>query len=210
MHTESTTGTPTTLERIHAAALAEFTEKGFRAASLRQIVKTAGVTTGAFYGYYESKEALFEALVGAHYAYTMDAFRKAQEDFAALPPQEQTENVSTISGACMVDILLYAYAHMAEYRLLLCKAEGTRFADMLEEMAVIEAKGTHDYQEVLNRLGCPSPQIDPRLEHILITGMFGAFFELILHEMPLQQAIAYLEDLRTFYTAGWMKLLGQE
>ena len=30
----------------------EFLEKGFQGASLRQIVKKAGLTTGAFYGYY--------------------------------------------------------------------------------------------------------------------------------------------------------------
>ena len=37
-----------TLEQIHQAAMEEFLEKGFQEASLRQIVKNAGVTTGAF------------------------------------------------------------------------------------------------------------------------------------------------------------------
>lgn len=41
----------TTLELIHNAAKAEFMEKGFREASLRNIAKSAGVTTGALYGY---------------------------------------------------------------------------------------------------------------------------------------------------------------
>ena len=41
-----------TLEKIQQAALEEFSEKGFQGASLRQIVKYAGVTTGAFYGYF--------------------------------------------------------------------------------------------------------------------------------------------------------------
>ena len=54
----------TTLHLIHSAAMQEFLEKGYKSASLRNIVKTAGVTTGAFYGYYNSKEDLFEALVG--------------------------------------------------------------------------------------------------------------------------------------------------
>ena len=52
-----------TLERIHVAAIQEFMEKGFQAASLRNIVKTAGVTTGAFYGYYGSKKELFDAFM---------------------------------------------------------------------------------------------------------------------------------------------------
>lgn len=50
---------PNTQERILEAAQAEFLKRGFKAASLRTIVKTAGVTTGALYGYYASKEALF-------------------------------------------------------------------------------------------------------------------------------------------------------
>ena len=60
-----------TLTRIHQAAVDEFLEKGFTDASLRQIVKNAGVTTGAFYGYYSSKEALFTALVEPHVAAVM-------------------------------------------------------------------------------------------------------------------------------------------
>lgn len=44
-----------TLEKIQQAALEEFSEKGFLGASLRQIFKNAGVTTGAFYGYFSSK-----------------------------------------------------------------------------------------------------------------------------------------------------------
>ena len=39
----------TTLNLILSAAMLEFLEKGFKSASLRNIVKTAGVTTGAFY-----------------------------------------------------------------------------------------------------------------------------------------------------------------
>ena len=34
-------------------------EKGFQTASLRAIVKAAGVTTGALYGYYSSKGSTF-------------------------------------------------------------------------------------------------------------------------------------------------------
>ena len=52
-----------TQQKILEAAKQEFLEKGFQGASLRNIVKTAGVTTGAFYGYYSNKEALFAALV---------------------------------------------------------------------------------------------------------------------------------------------------
>ena len=199
----------TTLELIHAAAKQEFLEKGFQAASLRNIVKTAGVTTGAFYGYYGSKEELFEALVKERYEYLMARFCGAQRAFAQLPAEEQPENLSSVSGACMEEILVYAYEHLEEFKLILTCSEGTRFAGLLDEMVEVETKATHDYQEVLEKLGRPSPAIDPKLEHILITGMFNAYFELIIHEMPLDQAMNYLREMRAFYTAGWMKIMGQ-
>ena len=109
----------------------------------------------------------------------------------------------------MKEMLLYAYEHLDEFKLILCCSDGTRFSGMIDEMVEIETKATHDYQEVLNGLGRPSPEIDPRLEHILITGMFGTFMELIIHEMSLEQALSYLKEMRAFYTAGWMKIMGQ-
>lgn len=199
----------TTLELIHSAAKKEFLERGFKSASLRNIVKTAGVTTGAFYGYYKSKAELFEALVAAQYDFVMNSFQKVQTVFAELPAEEQPKQMSDFSGSFMVDMLLYAYEHLEEFKLLLCCSEGTRFSGMIDEMVEIEIKGTHDYMDVLDGLGRPSPAIDERLEHILITGMFNAYFELIIHEMPLEKAMVYLQEMRDFYTAGWAKIMGQ-
>ncbi len=198
-----------TLERIHQAAKAEFLENGFQSASLRNIVKSVGMTTGAFYGYYKSKEELFEALVGKHYEYIINRFKAAQQEFAELPHDRQPEVLSDISGLCMYDMLHYAYEHLEECKLILCCSEGTRFSGLIDDMVDIETDATHAYLKVLEELGRPSPKIDLRLEHILITGMFHTFFELIIHEMPMPDAENYLRDMRAFYTAGWMKIMGQ-
>lgn len=198
-----------TLNLILSAAMQEFLEKGFKSASLRNIVKTAGVTTGAFYGYFKTKEELFEALVKEHYNFLLDCFCKAQKEFSEILPEEQPDNLSSTSGDCMYEMLLYIYEHLKEFKLILCCSEGTRFSKLIDEMVEIETKGTHDYLEVLKKLNRPSPHIDEHLEHILITGMFNTFFELVIHEMPLEKAKHYLKEMRAFYTAGWMKIMGQ-
>lgn len=202
-------GNRTTLQRIHQAAKTEFLEKGYKDASLRNIVKTAGMTTGAFYGYYRSKEELFEALVGKHYDYILTCFKKAQQEFSKIPHEQQPEVMSDISGKCMFEMLHYAYRHLEECKLILCRSEGTKFSGLIDEMVEIEVEATHSYQKVLEELGRPSPKIDPVLEHILITGMFHTFFELVIHEMPLENAENYVKEMRIFYTAGWMKIMGQ-
>ena len=98
----------TTLRLIHSAAMQEFLEKDFKSASLRNIVKKAGVTTGAFYGYYASKESLFESLVCEQYEHFKGIFQKAQQDFSNIPQEEQPKHLGDISGACMDEMLLYA------------------------------------------------------------------------------------------------------
>lgn len=93
------TKTPDTLERIQQAALNEFSEKGFLGASLRQIVKHAGVTTGAFYGYFSSKEALFASIVEPHAAILMSKYVDAHIYFSELPAEEQPEHMAVESEA---------------------------------------------------------------------------------------------------------------
>lgn len=198
-----------TLERIHRAAKEEFMEKGFQAASLRNIVKTAGVTTGAFYGYYASKEELFAALVNPAYEYMMERYRQAHEYFENLPMEKQPEQMGKMSSECMFDLLGFSCEHMDEFYLILKCSEGTKYASMIDDMVELEVESTHKYYKVLEQLGTPVPKIDERLEHIMATGMIGAFFEMVLHKMPFEEAKVFLQQLNDFYTAGWMKIMGQ-
>ena len=108
-----------TLEKIQRAALAEFLDKGFLGASLRQIVKNAGVTTGAFYGYFSSKEALFASIVEPHAAALMGRFMEAQTTFAALPEDEQPAHMGVESSDCIHWMVDYICSHPEPVKLLL-------------------------------------------------------------------------------------------
>ena len=198
-----------TLDRIHAAARDEFLAKGYQAASLRNIVKTAGVTTGAFYGYYDSKEALFAALVDESYRHVLETYRTAVFGFEALRPEEQVMQMGQVGKTCMQELLVYMDARRPVFRLILQGAESTPYAGLIDELVAMEVAATERYCEVLRSLGSAVPQIDPRLEHMLVTGMMNAYCEVILHDMPLADAQRYVEELGDFYTAGWLKIMGQ-
>ena len=146
-----------TREQILLAAKAEFLEKGFQYASLRNIVKTAGVTTGALYGYYDSKEALFDALVRESYEYAMGRFQEALSTFAALPIERQPESLGQVSGDCMQEMLLYMHEHRDTFHLLLLHSDGTRYATMVDELVAREVDATHRYYTVLAQLVRPCP-----------------------------------------------------
>ncbi len=52
-----------TLRKLLDAAAKEFGELGFHAASISGITRRAGTALGSFYTYFDSKEAIFSALV---------------------------------------------------------------------------------------------------------------------------------------------------
>lgn len=199
---------PATLRAILNAGKAEFLKKGFRAASLRNIVKEAGVTTGAFYGYYDSKKELFHALVDEPAAMLLNRFREAQERFAALPREEQAGLMGKISGECMDWMVEYIYGHFDAFKLVICRSEGTGYENYIDTMVEIETEATHRFVEVQRSLGSGIRSVDGALEHILISGMFSALFELVVHDMPRRKAVGYVRELRAFYSAGWKEVMG--
>ena len=199
----------TTLEKIQEAAMAEFLDKGFQGASLRQIVKNAGVTTGAFYGYFSSKEALFTAIVEPHATALMGKFMWAQTSFAELPEEEQPQHMGVESRDYVAWMVDYICRHREPVKLLLCCAEGTSYEHFVHNMMEVEVEYTLRYMGVLRRMGRDIPQMSRSLCHIIASGMFNAIFEVVIHDMPYEQALRDVEQLQTFYTAGWSKLMGE-
>ena len=190
--------TSNTLENILQAAMEEFSEKGFLGASLRQIVKKAGVTTGAFYGYFSSKEALFTAIVEPHAAALMGQYMEAQTSFAELPEEEQPSHMGLESGACIHWMVDYICEHREPVKLLLCRSEGTSYEHFVHNMVVVEVEYTMKYMEVLRRLGQDIPELDEQMCHIIASGMFNGVFEIVVHDMPKNKALRYVDQLGTF------------
>lgn len=84
---------------IVAAAMEVFADKGFAAARLDDIAKRAGVSKGALYLYYETKEELFRAVVRQAVAPNVERMRGALEAFAGPFPQFLAVFAEMIAGA---------------------------------------------------------------------------------------------------------------
>ena len=198
-----------TLEKIQQAALTEFLDKGFLSASLRQIVKNAGVTTGAFYGYFSCKEALFASIVEPHAAALMGRFMEAQHVFCQGDPRaEQPEHMGEDSESRPDWMVDYICQNREPVKLLLCRAEGTGYESFVHNMVEVEVEYTLTDMEVLRRLGRRVPTLSRSLCHIIASGMFNGLFEVVIHDMPYEQALRDVKQLRAFYTAGWLELVG--
>ena len=197
----------TTRTRILDSAKREFLEKGFQNASLRNISKNAGVTTGALYRYYDSKEALFSALVGEHAQYVLDLFNHTVDDFERLPGNEQTEKMLDFSDACLARMLDYVYEHYEAFKLLVEGAEGTAYSDFIHQLVTREVDSTYHYMQTLRDMGYQVEELNKKLIHMIASGLFTGIFEAVVHDMPKEEAGEYLSQFHRFYSAGWAELL---
>ena len=68
-------------EEIIDAALALFTEKGFSATRLDDVAKRAGISKGTLYLYFDSKEAIFRAVVETLIGPQLQQIEKLVHDF---------------------------------------------------------------------------------------------------------------------------------
>ncbi len=197
-----------TERKILEVAKKEFLERGFQGTSMRRIAALAGVTTGALYGYFESKEKIFDSLVKTSYDAVMAAYKDAHEEFAALPYDTQVSGMGDITARCVEWCLEYIYDHLDEFRLILMCSEGTRYSNMVEEMMKVEEESTEEFIILMRKNGMEIPEIDPLLEHMITSGYFVSFFEIVRHSVPREEARVYVKNLQAFYKAGWERLFG--
>lgn len=71
-----------TRRRLLEIAIEKFGERGYRATSVSEIARAAGLTQAAVYAYFESKEALFEAAVDADAAAAIERTAERSEGTA--------------------------------------------------------------------------------------------------------------------------------
>ena len=125
-----------------------------------------------------------------------------------MPPEEQAKQLGEASGVFLDWMVDYIYEHFDAFKLLLCCSSGTEYEHFVHEMVEIEEEGTRRFQETMKSAGVAIKELDGQLEHILISGMFSGFFEIVIHDMPKEKSQRYIRELREFYTAGWMKIMG--
>jgi AcrR family transcriptional regulator len=98
-----------TLRAILDAAAIEFGEKGFHEASVSGITRRAGVALGSFYTYFDSKDAVFRALVRDMSGQVRDHVAPA---IRAAPDQIAAERVG------LLEFITFVRGHKEIYRII--------------------------------------------------------------------------------------------
>lgn len=165
-----------TEKNILNTARKHFLKDGFSGASLRNIVKDAGLTTGAFYKYYPTKEALFDALTDPYIEHIYQIYDRVVEDFEKLSAKEQTSNMSDTSGNGMDQMIDYIYEHYDNFRLLLKCGDSGKFETFIHNMVDREMRSSLEYVKKMKWVGIEIPIVGESLMHMIYTGFFHLYF----------------------------------
>jgi AcrR family transcriptional regulator len=195
-----------TEKNILNTARKHFLKDGFSGASLRNIVKDAGLTTGAFYKYYLTKEALFDALTDPYIEHIYQIYDRVVEDFEKLSAKEQTSNMSDTSGDGMDQMIDYIYEHYDNFRLLLKCGDSGKFETFIHNMVDREMRSSLEYVKKMKEDGIEIPIVGESLMHMIYTGFFSSIFQIIEHDIDKETAKRNVHKLREFNTGGWERL----
>ena len=193
-------------EKIIAAAKKEFLKYGFTDASMRRIAASAGMSASGLYKHFTSKEEMFSALVEPAYQGLLAVFRQEAGD------QEQCIGTGDLSvwetGQDAKLAVAYIYDHLDAFRLIICKAQGTKYESFLHDLAVLEEETTLSFMEMLKKQGAAINNFNERELHLLTTSNVNAVFQTIEHDFTRDEAMHYADTLDRFFSKGWKEFFG--
>ena len=183
-----------TRQHLLECAKREFLEKGYMKASLRNICKEAGVTTGALYFFFKDKEDLLAALVE----------EPLRQLYAIMEEHYATEMHNEDQVA--QQIIRQMYANREAFLLLLTKSQGSRFENCLDEVVDIsEQQYRRLCDMVTNATG--RPRVDDYMTHWMAHIMVDTFVHLFLHETEERVALKHVDALTMYLVRGWMGIM---
>lgn len=194
-----------TKEKILIGARDEFVAKGFSKSSMRAIAQKAGISVGNIYKYFESKDALFRAMLYL-------AIREIEE----LIQSHNNENNLTLSVFTSEESTIYMQNMLSivrrkrpELRLLLFGAEGTSLANYRDSIVESQVSVGKEYIRLMKE---KYPHLDDNISPFFLRlnslTWCSIFFELVKHDNYTEEEIRKtIEQYVHFSTAGWKELL---
>ena len=193
--------TTATQQAILASARRHFMEHGFKSASLNRIVADAGFTKGAFYGYYASKEELFDALVSQTSQGLAQAMGNVTAGWTGYPESEQLEHLDEAFFAQLPELADFIVGHRDDLRLILARSEGTRYEGFLESLV---ENNTQRIEPMLARMGLSG--MDPDTYRLLMNAYYGTLARIATGDYARDQVVAKMRDVQVVFQAGILAL----
>lgn len=182
-------------ELIIRAGKKEFLKYGYKGASLRNICKQAGVTTGAFYFQFENKEQLLDEILRPVITYFSAMVQKStMEEF-------EGESSSADGDEQMLEML---WNYKEECQILLEGTAGTAYEKVFEELQEGLRQG---FLLFFGKYGISD--VDEKLLDVIVRMRVESYLTIIRKEYTLEETKKLARQIGIYCDAGFEALVRQ-
>ena len=100
----------------------------------------------------------------------------------------------------------YIYDHFDEFKLIVCRSQGTKYENFTHDIAKLQEKVTLRYMNELKKRGFTVNDVDEKEFHLLVTASVEAILQTVIHDFTRDEAMHYAHTLEKFYLPGWKSL----
>ena len=194
--------------RLLAAAKDEFLKKGFEKASLTDICKAAGVTTGALYKRYSGKEDLFSALVSDTVQDMTEYVSQIERiDLTNLTDRELYDSFS-MQTETNIRWLRFLYDHREGFTLLIRCASGTRYENFHQDWTEQMNRMDYIFYQEARRRRLTTKEISAEEQHVLTYSVWALYYEPFFLGFTWEQMERHAETIYLF--TDWHSVLGMK
>ena len=185
-----------------------FLKNGFEKASLRDICKDAGVTTGAFYRHFNDKNELFEAIVSPVANKIIDNFVKYEKISINGIRTKQNEKVAEVHVDGTIETAMFLFDNKEIYALIIYGSFGSSYENFLEKLTEMEDNTRIKMQEIYSESDDSQEHISNKGFHIINHSHFLALTEAVLHSENKEELIDNVKLVSRFFSGGWKAIRG--
>ena len=196
-----------THERIIESAKKHFMENGFLGASIRQICKDAGVTNGAFYAHFESKEDLFSKIVKPCVDKMQSLYSDENQNYMDIKSVGDVKKAIDRTFSSNSVLIRYIFENSETFKLILTAGSGTEYENFVETLAKDEAANTMKFlkqcRPYLKNKAKISEGLIQRISYFTVSSVFDG----LLNKKTEKEVLKDSELTSQFCVAGLKSLL---
>ena len=101
------------------------------------------------------------------------------------------------------EMIAYIYEYFFEFKLLITRAPGNYYQEFLEGLVELDTDCTKKFLIQVKSKALAEGRITDGFLHVVSSAFYSGIFEVVIHDMPMEEAKNYINELRAFYGNGW-------
>ncbi len=197
-----------THNNIIKSAKKQFMEKGFRGASIRSICREAGVTNGAFYAHFISKEELFNHIVMPAMEGLENMYDAEEEQYMDIRSLEDIIDVFKNSYTSVQKIIAYICEYREEFMFILKAGDGTPYENLVDSFIEKESNGTIEFLKLCKTYVKGVEKISENVVNMTSSFVVKTIFNCLCDGMTKEEIMVEAKNVGDFCIEGYKGILG--